>query len=258
MAEKISAITGISQEHLVHGVNLHSICVAEKMSWASNRRTSRVEDIAYCLMGIFDINMSLLYGEGRKAFLRLQQEIVRVFYDMSIFAWDQPDNRTGSVFASSPAGFSASGGIRLVREGAMITSLAQKLHNDLLTSYATTNKGLQIDADVWKRSWAYSEADCPMLSDDKWLWLLSCGKFQTAENGGPENCLCAVPLHRNFWATKGRLWVRAEEKLVFLYANAVLRNYRNLQRETIYINIWGKEKLASPGLCHLKHTTVLY
>jgi hypothetical protein len=148
---------------------------------------------------------------------------------MSIFAWDQPDNPTRSVFASSPAGFSASGGIRLVREGAMIPSLVEKLHNDLVTSYATTNKGLQIDADVWKRSWT--------LSDDKWLWLLSCGKFQTAENGEPEYCLCAVLLHRNFWATQGSLWVRAEEKLEFLDANAVVRNYENLQRETIYINI---------------------
>jgi Heterokaryon incompatibility protein (HET) len=237
MAEKISAITGIRQEHLVHGVNLHSICVAEKMSWASNRRTSRAEDVAYCLMGIFNINMPLLYGEGRKAFLRLQQEIVRVSYDMSIFAWDQPNNRTRSVFASSPAGFSTSGGIRLVREGAVIPSLAEKLHNDLVTSYATTNKGLQIDADVCKSLWPHSEANYPMLSDDKWLWLLSCGKFQTAKNGEPENRLCAVLLHRNFWATKGSLWLRAEEKLVFLDANTVLRNYGNLQRETICINI---------------------
>jgi hypothetical protein len=136
----------------------------------------------------------------------------------------------------------------------MIPSLAKKLHNDLVTSYVITNKGLQIDADVYKSLWPHSEADYPVLSDDKWLWLLSCGKFQTTENGESENCLCAVLLHRNFWPTKGSLWVRVEEKLVFLDANAVLRNYGNLQRETIYINIGEREKLANrsdPDLTYL-------
>ncbi|KUJ07659.1 uncharacterized protein LY89DRAFT_712082 [Mollisia scopiformis] len=48
--------------------------VAQKLSWASGRRTTRVEDKAYSLMGLFDVNMPLLYGEGQKAFFRLQQE----------------------------------------------------------------------------------------------------------------------------------------------------------------------------------------
>ena len=39
------------------------------MSWASRRATTRHEDVAYCLLGLFDVNMPLLYGEGEKAFI---------------------------------------------------------------------------------------------------------------------------------------------------------------------------------------------
>src|SRR5437764_5859901 len=46
------------------------------MAWASNRKTTREEDIAYCLLGIFDISMLPMYGEGQEhAFYRFQEEI---------------------------------------------------------------------------------------------------------------------------------------------------------------------------------------
>ncbi|KAI0702702.1 hypothetical protein C8Q76DRAFT_802296 [Earliella scabrosa] len=61
--------------------------IAQRMSWAARRRTTRVEDEAYCLLGIFDINMPTLYGEGRKAFRRLQEEIMKQFPDTTLFAW---------------------------------------------------------------------------------------------------------------------------------------------------------------------------
>lgn len=62
-------------------------CVSERMSWASSRITTRREDLAYCLFGLFQINMPLLYGEGNRAFIRLQEEILRRFEDMSLLAW---------------------------------------------------------------------------------------------------------------------------------------------------------------------------
>jgi len=71
-------------------VNIDEACVAEKLSWASTRVTTRIEDLAYCLMGLFDINMPLLYGEGHNAFLRLQLEIWNRTNDESIFAWSMP------------------------------------------------------------------------------------------------------------------------------------------------------------------------
>ena len=57
-------------------------------SWAAGRQTTRVEDTAYSLLGIFDVNMPLLYGEGHKAFHRLQEQIIHESGDDSILAWD--------------------------------------------------------------------------------------------------------------------------------------------------------------------------
>lgn len=61
--------------------------VSERMSWASRRSTTREEDGAYSLLGLFGINMPLLYGEGSNAFQRLQLEIIRKVPDSSIFAF---------------------------------------------------------------------------------------------------------------------------------------------------------------------------
>lgn len=56
---------------------LSTYSISDRMSWASRRQTARPEDIAYCLMGLFDVNMPLLYGEGvENAFFRLQQAII--------------------------------------------------------------------------------------------------------------------------------------------------------------------------------------
>lgn len=62
------------------------------MRWASKRQATRVEDLAYSLLGIFGINMPLLYGEGNKAFYRLQLEIIRQSDDESIFAWQDSNS----------------------------------------------------------------------------------------------------------------------------------------------------------------------
>ncbi len=60
------------------------------MSWASHRHATRVEDVAYSLIGLFGINMPLLYGEGKNAFVRLQLQIMSKYDDNSIFAWQMP------------------------------------------------------------------------------------------------------------------------------------------------------------------------
>jgi hypothetical protein len=88
---QLSLITRIDADVLSHVKPLSSICVAHKMSWAANRETTRIEDMAYCLLGLFDVNMPLLYGEESKAFRRLQEEIIRTNPDLTIFAWqDEP------------------------------------------------------------------------------------------------------------------------------------------------------------------------
>ncbi|KAH8649425.1 heterokaryon incompatibility protein-domain-containing protein [Tricladium varicosporioides] len=105
----ISKATGIPTDILLGG-DLEGASVAQKMSWAAKRETTRVEDLAYCLMGIFGINMPLLYGERERAFTRLQEEIIKVSDDYSLFAWKSSDENS-CLLAPSPAAFVDSGGI---------------------------------------------------------------------------------------------------------------------------------------------------
>lgn len=75
LLQELHGITGISIE-VFQGSPLHGFSVDERMSWVGQRKTKREEDMAYSLLGIFDVHMPLLYGEGRKkAFARLQKEI---------------------------------------------------------------------------------------------------------------------------------------------------------------------------------------
>ena len=83
----IEDITGIECGILSHKKQLDEVSVAARMSWAAKRETTRIEDQAYSLLGIFDIHMPTLYGEGPRAFRRLQEEILRRIPDQSIFAW---------------------------------------------------------------------------------------------------------------------------------------------------------------------------
>ena len=99
----ISRVTTIHEDVLVDPAKLEILPVAQKMSWAADRETTRTEDMAYCLLGIFDINMPMLYGEGKKAFQRLQEEIIKRSNDLSIFAW--ADNRTLNSHQVPPDGF---------------------------------------------------------------------------------------------------------------------------------------------------------
>ena len=129
---EICAATGISEVHLRRP---RIASVAAKMSWASKRVTSRPEDVAYSLMGLFDVYMPLLYGEGVHAFLRLQQEIVRSSNDESIFAWVGNSKWVeSSIFAPSPAEFATSGDIIPFHHSAI-----RRKH------YSITNYGLEVE-----------------------------------------------------------------------------------------------------------------
>ncbi|KAI1862734.1 hypothetical protein JX265_007172 [Neoarthrinium moseri] len=91
MCKAISEITSIDESILLHKVSHGSASIAKRMSWASKRVTTRTEDTAYCLLGLFDINLPLLYGEGPKAFKRLQEEIMKTYpEDHSLYAWGIP------------------------------------------------------------------------------------------------------------------------------------------------------------------------
>lgn len=86
----LAGITGIDIR-VLEGESPTICNVAERMSWAANRRTTRVEDSAYCLLGIFNVNIPLIYGEGKKALHRLQQEVLNTTNDDTLLAWGLND-----------------------------------------------------------------------------------------------------------------------------------------------------------------------
>lgn len=132
----ISKITTIANMYLERG-GRHAIgqaSVAIRMSWASKRTTTRTEDEAYCLMGIFGVNMPLLYGERDKAFLRLQMEIIKKSDDQSIFAWTH-DTKSCGMLAPSPKAFRKSGNV---------VGFVAKDDDGRTPPYQMTNKGLEI------------------------------------------------------------------------------------------------------------------
>jgi len=135
----LTKITSISSQ-ILDGGSCDSCSVACRMSWASKRVTTRLEDEAYCLMGIFGVNMPLLYGEGEKAFLRLQEEIMKRSDDHSLFAWTAENMQLYGLLAGSPRDFSESGNIERLKDEPM--SLP----------YSITNKGVQITLQLVKSS----------------------------------------------------------------------------------------------------------
>ncbi|KAI5996050.1 heterokaryon incompatibility protein-domain-containing protein [Pisolithus marmoratus] len=106
-ARKLHDITGISMIVLQKGLTFSYPCVAQIMSWAADRTTTREEDRAYSLLGLFGVHMRMLYGEGKNAFLRLQLEVIRMINDQSIFAWGWTrESGTASAFlANDPSHF---------------------------------------------------------------------------------------------------------------------------------------------------------
>jgi hypothetical protein len=135
LCQTIAEITRIDGTVLKHQKSLSSYSVAQRMSWASRRKTTRVEDLAYCLLGLFDVNLPLIYGEGQKSFLRLQEEIMKGTHDQSLFAWERIDG-VGSfpenILASAPICFANAGNIVVYRR------------RDAVEPHAMTNRGLRI------------------------------------------------------------------------------------------------------------------
>jgi hypothetical protein len=177
---EIGEITGISFNILLAD-DLSSANVAQKFSWAAKRLTTRKEDIAYCLLGIFDINMPLLYGEGEKAFLRLQEKIAETSTDHSLFAWGIPEIGTRdaearletetrlhrSIFARSPHDFVQCGGMEpiiCIHPDAW-TQTSRGLHASFPTISAESAKELLKDREL-----------PDYVDDSDSLVILNCGR----------------------------------------------------------------------------------
>lgn len=150
----VEDVTKISPRVLLDRTIIRQSTIASRLSWAALRKTTRVEDMAYCLLGIMGVNMPMLYGEGDRAFYRLQLEIMRQSNEHSIFAWQAPSQEytTSSVLASSPAWFEGSSSVQLTRLG---KSAEAKTHE-------VTNNGLRI------------ALPCIKIGQDRVIGLLNC------------------------------------------------------------------------------------
>ncbi|KAK3389387.1 heterokaryon incompatibility protein-domain-containing protein [Podospora didyma] len=156
LAVLISEVTGIDEVCLHKRKRLDEYSIAQRMAWAANRQTTREEDMAYCLLGIFGINMPLLYGEGSKAFRRLQEEIIKVSDDHSIFAFDT-DLSEETLFAHHPHVF-ASRGNRIHPNFAL----------QITTPFSMTNAGLSITTPLIQTLspyWVLALLNCVEVAD---------------------------------------------------------------------------------------------
>ena len=141
----LETITRVPKHILADGLEGNRPCVSQIISWAANRTTTRVEDIAYSLMGLLDVNMPMLYGEGKKAFHRLQLEIIRSSNDQSIFAWGS-SVRIGSILADDPSVFEDCDGMELMDHNEFIKEFPElsSTNADNFDVFPITNRGIQI------------------------------------------------------------------------------------------------------------------
>lgn len=100
---ELSRITSVNEGVLKDSDQLENYPNSTKMSWASGLSADPIEDTAYSLLPIFNVNLDIKYGEGMESFLRLQEEILRNTSDYSLLAWQPlPDQPYRGILAHSP------------------------------------------------------------------------------------------------------------------------------------------------------------
>ncbi|KAK0617539.1 hypothetical protein B0T14DRAFT_272484 [Immersiella caudata] len=169
----ISIITGVDLAILEGKLDLEDLSIANRMRWAARRQTTRIEDKAYCLMGIFGVNMPLLYGEGNRAFIRLQEEILKSTDDESIFVWQCPPSdplrfQVSGLLALEPSYFGEADAKPLPRDTSRVTApftmTNAGLHLHVLLVPANSTEGLPPTGDD--------------LVDNDYLAILSCAPIR--------------------------------------------------------------------------------
>ncbi|KAF5011321.1 hypothetical protein FDECE_2571 [Fusarium decemcellulare] len=163
---EIEAATKIEAKQLL---DFKTCCIATKLSWAATRETTREEDRTYSLLGLLGVNMPLIYGEGKNAFVRLQHELIRVYNDETIFAWGVQSSSSNvfalsgnrlDILAPSPESFAQSNGL----------AIQQFDHGR--RGFAFTNAGLSLNAEVFEFYGAFEDPE-PLYAirlNCAWAW----------------------------------------------------------------------------------------
>ncbi|KAI4261089.1 MAG: hypothetical protein L6R42_003706 [Xanthoria sp. 1 TBL-2021] len=188
LKEQLSSLTGIDPDYLT---DVRFASISARMSWMAGRKTTVPEDTAYCLLGLFDVNMPLLYGEGKeRAFLRLQEEIMKYSDDRTLFVWKKEDQRpVGTTCGSTKVDEASQKHLDVHTETTRRTSTV--LYNTGLLAnspdcfrstghyrpyddsqntkpYQMTNKGIAIDLRLWFLR------DGNRLLEDRFIAALDC------------------------------------------------------------------------------------
>lgn len=185
LQDSLSRRTGISRSILSHKREVGSMSVATRMSWFRDRTTKVPEDSAYCLMGLFGVNMPTLYGEGmEKAFRRLQEEIMKYSDDHSLFAWKDPSPTSvrSGLLARSPRCFEGTG---------KYVHMPNRQNN---APFSMTNKGLSIDLYIMNFHDKYiATLDCPEDGNHYLSLYLKCESEETQQYSRIDShALCKV------------------------------------------------------------------
>ncbi|KAK4209716.1 hypothetical protein QBC37DRAFT_449800 [Rhypophila decipiens] len=221
LIDRLRDITGIDIAVLQDVNKLPSIPVTRRLSWAARRKATRQEDLAYCLLGLFDVHMPLIYGEGNKAFVRLQEAIAQSTNDLSIFARQQvpstsllPINTYRGIFASSPSEFQHCNEIFVPHE---------RSHQDV--SFTLTNTGLRFDSAMFM---AVDLDDTASSTSPDLLMGLNC--FEKSVRTSNAFKWVAIRLRR----ISGEHYVRvlASEPV---YTNSRISRQNYTHRETVYV-----------------------
>ncbi|KAI0199439.1 HET domain-containing protein [Astrocystis sublimbata] len=169
---QLSEMTGIRHTDIFRNSKaIRNFSVGERMSWASERETTRLEDLAYCLLGIFGVNMPLLYGEGIRAFQRLQEEIIKISTDMSLFCWKakRGESKYRGLLARSPVEFATYHNTDF--ESRRFISWSSV---GLEKEFSVTNKGIRIDAELLTTTYAdkgMTALRCNLRPDDHIIYI---------------------------------------------------------------------------------------
>ncbi|KAL9047736.1 MAG: hypothetical protein Q9206_006507 [Seirophora lacunosa] len=200
LAAPIAVVTGIGIQYVWKSPSefmddtrgrrevIEEASVATRMSWVSRRQTSRSEDIAYCMLGLFNVNMPLLYGEGAvKAFLRLQSEILSKSEDETIFAWTSDSAGSSSLLATEP---------RFFANSAEYSPIPYR--DSQLLRFWTTNRGLALQLP--------SSNDLIASGRDDGVFLELCVKRNS------DNQVMGIQICRHSLFNR---WMRCQSQLLF-------------------------------------------
>ena len=211
LADLVEEITHIDRDILTHKKALADESVAGRMKWAAEREATRVEDEAYSLLGIFGITMPTLYGEGRHAFQRLQEEILQRIPDRTLFAWGESRllsqvSPTGPIrvslptspFASSPRSFRWLQGKISSLSHEDFKSLGLQAEEYTLTPHGIRAKLSFISLKDWVPALSIVTHDSDIISQDhiavdSW-YLILLGSQQTCGGWGLLGKLCSITL----------------------------------------------------------------